>query len=231
MNVLVVEDDHDLLAMLDFALKRAGFGVLQTSDGPTALRHVREQHPDLVVLDVNLGRWNGFDLLKEIRQDSQVPVIMLTARGAEDDKIKGLELGADDYMTKPFSYRELIARIQMHVERHGARGRAGGVAAAGGPLRVGPLELNPTEHTITKDGRALDLTPTEFKVLQCLAERVGTVVPTRALLKEVWGYDDPSGGDLVRVTLYRLRRKIEDDPSAPQLIHTTPGVGVMIKAP
>jgi DNA-binding response OmpR family regulator len=227
---LVVEDDQDLIEMLRFALTRVGYEVAQTSNPTEAMRLLRETEPDLAVLDVNLGPWSGFDLLQDLRRVSQIPVIMLTGRHAEEDKVRGLELGADDYVTKPFSYRELIARIQANIRRHeGAAGNQELAPKTQPATHVGPLTLNSAEHTVSKDGKALKLTPIEFRVLECLMQRAGTVVPTRALLKEIWGFDDPSGADLVRVTVYRLRRKLEDDPSAPALIQTVAGVGVILK--
>lgn len=230
MKILVVEDDYDLIEMLRFALTRVGYEVAQTSNPAEALRLLREAEPDLAVLDVNLGPWSGFDLLQDLRRVSQIPVIMLTGRHAEEDKVRGLELGADDYVTKPFSYRELIARIQANIRRHeGVAGNHEPAPKKPPATHVGPLTLNSAEHTVSKDGKALKLTPIEFRVLECLMQQAGTVVPTRALLKEVWGFDDPSGADLVRVTVYRLRRKLEDDPSTPALIQTVAGVGVILK--
>jgi two-component system response regulator VicR len=229
MKILVVDDDRDLVEMVNFALKRAGFDVLRASDPQTVMRTIADSDPDLAVLDVNLGAWNGFDILRDIRRVSQIPVIMLTGRDAEDDKVRGLELGADDYVTKPFSYRELIARIRTNIRRH--RAEDGDARSVQSELAVGGLTLNVAEHVAAKHGQPLKLTVTEFRLLQCLMESAGSVVATRALLRRVWGYDDPSGADLVRVTVYRLRRKIEDDPSNPVLVHTVPGVGVMLKPP
>jgi two-component system response regulator RegX3 len=158
-----------------------------------------------------------------------VPVIMLTGATAEKDKLKGFDLGADDYLTKPFSHHELLARIRALLKRRGQT-----VAAAAPPptvLHVGGLTLNATEHTATKDGQPLNLTVTEFRVLHYLMTRPSAVVPTREIMKQVWGYDDPAGTEAVRVALHRLRRKIEDDPPQPRLLHTVAGVGVMLKPP
>ena len=248
MHVLVVDDDRDLLDLVTFAIRRAGMEPLEAQNGSEALRILGEGAPDLVVLDVNIGGDDGFEVLRQIRQSSGVPVIMLTARASEDDKVRGLELGADDYVTKPFSYRELIARVRTHIERRrdalGATkpaatqpARSSAVAAGGAPtvatsptsFEVGPLRLVPASHEAFKDGQPVQLTATEFRVLHVLMERAGTVVTTRELLKRVWGYDDASSADLVRVMLFRLRRKIEDDPGEPALLHTVPGVGVMLR--
>ncbi len=228
MRVLLVDDDRDLTDLLQFAFQRAGFTPLIAHDSPGALRLFNGERPDLVVLDVNLGAWNGLDILKELRRSSaQVPIVMLTALDSEDDKIRGLELGADDYVTKPFSHRELIARVRAHLRRTGQdvpEGRDGPRT-----IQAGPLELDAGEHVVKLDGRKVDLTVTEFRLLHALMRDAGTVVPTRALLKRVWGYDDPTGTDVVRVTVHRLRRKLGDDANEPRLLHTVTGVGVMLK--
>jgi two-component system response regulator RegX3 len=152
---------------------------------------------------------------------------MLTARDAEDDKVKGLELGADDYVTKPFGHRELVARVRGLIRRSGHD--LPGDAAAPRVMSVGPLTMDVAMHVATRDGEKLELTVTEFRLLHALMREAGTVIPTRRLLKQVWGYDDPGSSDVVRVTLHRLRRKLGDDPAAPRLIHTIAGVGVMLR--
>jgi two-component system response regulator VicR len=227
MKILLVDDDRELVDLLTFAFGRAGFEVLPAHDSPSALRHLERGRPDLAVLDVTMGKWDGFELLRELRHHSDLPVILLTARSSEDDKVRGLELGADDYVTKPFSHRELIARVRANLRRRGHDVPAREESSAS--LQVGPIYLNPTQHAASIDGRPLELTVTEFRLLHYLMTRAGTVVPTRAVLRHVWGYDDPGGTDVVRVTIHRLRRKIEPDPSNPRLLHTVPGVGVMIK--
>lgn len=226
MNILLTDDDRDLVDLLSFALSRAGFDVLAAYDAPTALKLV--DRADFGVLDVNLGSWDGFDLLKEVRRRSQIPIIMLTARDAEDDKVRGLELGADDYLTKPFSHRELVARIRANLRRRGQEWAPASPTEA--VVTVGPLRMNVAEHSVQKNGQPLNLTVTEFRLLQFLMVNAGGVVPTRIVLRQVWGYDDPTGADVVRVTVHRLRRKLGEDPSNPHLLHTLPGVGVMLKA-
>ena len=229
-KVLLVDDDRDLVALITFAVTRAGFAVVSAYDAPAALNLLQKEHPDIAILDVDLGRSSGFDLLREVRRRSDLPVIMLTGMGAERDKLQGFELGADDYVTKPFSHHELLARIRARLKSREQQ-EARPAPAAPTLLRVGPLTLNPAEHAATKDGRPLDLTVTEFRVLHHLMAHAGAVVRTRELMKEVWGFDDPSGNDTVRVAVYRLRRKLEDDPAHPRLLHTVAGVGVMLKAP
>jgi DNA-binding response OmpR family regulator len=187
-------------------------------DGPTALR-----------MDVNLGDPNGLDVLKALRRQSgQIPVVMLTALDGEMDKVQGLELGADDYLAKPFSVRELIARIRAQLRRNTQQWRP--LPPKQTVLRVGSIRLDPADHSVTLSGKPVSLTVTEFRLLHCLMANAGRVVPTSELLKQVWGYQDPSGADVVRVTVFRLRRKLEVDPSRPTVLHTIPGVGVLLKA-
>jgi DNA-binding response OmpR family regulator len=250
-SVLIVDDDQEMLALLTFVLERAGFTVVRASDAPSALARIKEATVDVAILDVNLGERDGFDLLREIREFSQVIVVMLTARDSEEDKVHALELGADDYVTKPFHNRELAARVRAHIRRQQGPmgpGGPGGLAPRGAPevrhpdaraqdetpvqdgiLVVGPITLNLARHSVTRDGELIQLTVTEFRLLQCLMERASTVVPTRTILEEVWGYADSEDADLVRITLYRLRRKLADDAANPQLLHTVSGVGTMLE--
>ena len=227
MRILLVDDDRELIDLLAFALKRAGFEPVAAYDGTSALRLFEERQPDLVVLDINLGASNGLDVLKDLRRRTQLPVIMLTALDSEEDKVRGLEGGADDYLTKPFSHRELIARIRAQLRRGGQE--LTGRRAPATRLEVGSITLDLAEHSVTKSGQQVSLTVTEFRLLHCLMTNAGTVVSTSTLLKQVWGYQDPGGSDVVRVTVHRLRRKLESDPSRPHLLHTVPGVGVLLK--
>jgi DNA-binding response OmpR family regulator len=227
VRILLVDDDRELIDLLAFALKRAGLEPLAAHDSTMALRLFEERKPDLVVLDINLGASSGLDVLRDLRRRSSLPVIMLTALDSEEDKVRGLEAGADDYLTKPFSHRELIARIRAQLRRSGQD-----VSVPRAPetrLEVGSITLNLAEHSVTKAGQQVSLTVTEFRLLHCLMLNAGRVVPTAELLKQVWGYQDPSGSDVVRVTVHRLRRKLEKDPSRPSLLHTIPGVGVLLK--
>jgi DNA-binding response OmpR family regulator len=228
VRILLVDDDRELIDLLAFALKRAGLEPIGAHDAATALRLFDERKPDLVVLDINLGAASGLDVLRDLRRRSQLPVIMLTALDSEEDKVRGLEAGADDYLTKPFSHRELIARIRAQLRRSGQEWPVR--RAPETRLEVGSITLDLAEHSVTKSGQALSLTVTEFRLLHCLMTNAGTVVPTSTILKQVWGYNDPSGSDVVRVTVHRLRRKLEQDPARPQLLHTIPGVGVRLKS-
>ena len=227
MRILLVDDDRELIDLLAFALKRAGFEPIAAYDGGSALRQFEERQPDLVVLDINLGASNGLDVLRDLRRRTQLPVIMLTALDSEEDKVRGLEGGADDYLTKPFSHRELIARIRAQLRRSGQEWATR--RAPPTRLEVGTITLDLAEHSVTKAGQPVSLTVTEFRLLHCLMSNAGTVVSTGTLLKQVWGYQDPGGSDVVRVTVHRLRRKLESDPSRPSLLHTIPGVGVLLK--
>jgi DNA-binding response OmpR family regulator len=217
-----------LIDLLAFALKRAGLDPIGAHDGASALRVFEERKPDLVVLDVNLGGSSGLDVLRELRRRSQVPVIMLTALDSEEDKVRGLESGADDYLTKPFSHRELIARIRAQLRRRGQEWSPRPTPQT--RLQVGSITLDLAEHSVTRSGQQVSLTVTEFRLLHCLMANAGRVVSTGDLLKQVWGYPDPGGSDVVRVTVHRLRRKLEHDPGKPNLLHTIPGVGVLMKS-
>src|SRR5437870_2370313 len=229
VRILLVDDDRELIDLLAFALKRAGLDPIGTHDAVTALRLFDDRKPDLVVLDINLGASSGLEVLRDLRRRSQLPVIMLTALDSEEDKVRGLESGADDYLTKPFSHRELIARIRAQLRRSGQEWQP----ARQKPetrLQVGSITLDMAEHSVTKSGQQVSLTVTEFRLLHCLMSNAGAVVQTSTLLKQVWGYSDPGGSDVVRVTVHRLRRKLEADPTRPSLLHTIPGVGVLLKS-
>jgi two-component system, OmpR family, response regulator VicR len=229
MRILLVDDDRELIDLLAFALRRAGLEPIAAHDSGSALRLFAERRPDLVVLDINLGASSGLEVLRELRRETEsLPVIMLTALDSEEDKVRGLEAGADDYLTKPFSHRELIARIRAQLRRSGQE--VGPRRAPETRFEVGNITLDLAEHSVRKSGEPVSLTVTEFRLLHCLMVNAGTVVSTPALLKQVWGYQDAGASDVVRVTVHRLRRKLEEDPARPNLLHTIPGVGVLLKA-
>jgi DNA-binding response OmpR family regulator len=224
-KLLIVDDDSESLGLLAAIVELAGFAALPAQDPPTALETFEREQPDAVLLDLMLGPSDGLDLLRKLRRRPYVPVLILTARGGENDRVRGLELGADDYIVKPFSVRELIARIRVHTRRDRAdRGN-------GGTLKAGPLTLDVDQHSVKKDGESLHLTVSEFKLLHHLMSRAGHVVRTSVLAKEVWGYEDDGARDVVRVTLHRLRRKLGEDGSNPRLLQTVPGVGVIMLTP
>ena len=223
-RVLIVEDERAIVEILKFNLQREGYETLEALDGETGLELGRTQDPDLILLDVMLPRMNGFDVCAALRKDgSAVPIIMLTAREEESDKVFGLEAGADDYITKPFSMRELMARVKANIRRRTMD--AGSGAAAGKQLRMGDVEVDLTAMSVTKNGRAVEATQKEFDLLACLMATPGKVYSREELMEKVWNYDYFGDMRTVDVTVRRLREKIEDDPGVPVVIRTKRGVG------
>jgi DNA-binding response OmpR family regulator len=226
MKVLLIDDDRELVDVLVFAFRRAGLETSAAHDVASGLARFEQDQPDLIVLDLHLGSSNGFDFLRQVRERSQVPIIILTALAGEDDKVKGLSLGADDYITKPFSHRELLTRIQMRLRRPGQTGPPRSVPDV---LRVGEIELDASAHTVQRAGRPVNLTVTEFRLLHHLLVNAGQVVRTEDILRHVWGNPDPTDSDVLRVTLHRLRRKLGETGSGNGNLRTVPGVGVLIQ--
>ncbi|MFE4928570.1 MULTISPECIES: response regulator transcription factor [unclassified Streptomyces] len=227
--MLVVDDDPTVAEVVTGYLERAGFSVDRAADGPQALRLAAARPPALVVLDLMLPGMDGLEVCRRLRAAAPVPVIMLTARGDEDDRILGLEIGADDYVTKPFSPRELVLRVESVLRRHGGdQGRVTSVAEPG--LRRAGITLDPAGRRATKDGRPLALTLREFDLLAHLMRRPGLAIGRETLMHDVWGWEF---GDLSTVTVHvrRLRGKIEDDPARPRLIRTVWGVGYRFDVP
>jgi len=213
MKVLIADDDPDLRDLIAFALTQAGYLVLKSGDGAAALAAFAAEAPDLVILDVNMPHASGFEVCAQIRERSAVPVMMLTVRGEEEDLVRALELGADDYLTKPFSPRTLLARIKALLRRAGMESSA--------PLAAGRVALDLEEHTVrVGGGEPVRLTKLELRLLQMLLAHAGHSVNSDRLLLQVWGHR--SGGDrqLLKQLVHRLRQKIEPDPSAPQLLRT-----------
>ncbi|MBV9580593.1 MAG: response regulator [Chloroflexi bacterium] len=224
-RILVVDDDRVQVDVVSFLLERAGFEPVSGFDAETARHLFEEQEPQLVILDVQLGQADGRDLLRQFKQKRpQIPILMLTALGAEDDRVHGLELGADDYLPKPFGYRELIARVRALLRRGATRSRE---QDAPRRLELGSVVLDPMIHEVTRDGQVLELSPTEFRLLQTLMEHPDQMVSTRSLLQQVWGHQDMTARNVVRVTASRLRAKLEVDPAHPRFLHTVPGEGLM----
>jgi DNA-binding response OmpR family regulator len=224
-RILVVDDEPDLVDILAFLVGQAGYVPIPARDSQAALEAIEREVPDLALIDINLERTGeGFEILKALRRKCDIPVILLTARSSEDDKVHGLELGADDYVVKPFSHRELIARVRAHLRHRRASGPLEAV------LTIGPLTMKVPEHQVIHNGRSVDLTATEFRLLQFLmSHKAGTVVPNKAVARHVWGYDDAAAKEVIRVTLHRLRRKLEQDGEHPRLLQTVPGVGVRLR--
>ena len=213
MKVLVADDDADLRELIAFTLAQAGYLVLKAHDGVAAVRLFTEESPDLVVLDINMPGQSGFQVCEAIRARSRVPVMMLTVRGEEEDLVRALGLGADDYLTKPFSPRTLVARIRALLRRAGMENTA--------PVAAGRVALDLTEHTMRiGTGEAVRLTKLELRLLQMLLANAGHTVSSERLLVQVWGHR--SGGDrqLLKQLVHRLRQKIEADPAAPALLRT-----------
>ena len=219
-TILVVEDEQDIANIISFNLKRNGFDTLVAYDGPTGLKMALEQAPDLILLDVMLPGMDGFEICRRVRAQSQVPIIMLTAREEETDKVLGLELGADDYVTKPFSNRELIARIRANMRRFSAA-EAPAAKAEGHK----GLEISEEDTAVYKDGKPIDLSVREFDILSYLAAEPGRVVSREELMEKVWGFEYYGDLRAVDVAIRRLREKIEDEPAQPKYIITKRGLG------
>ena len=222
-RVLLVEDDASIRETTSLGLERAGFRVSAAADGRQGLAEFRSRPYDLVVLDVMLPELDGLEVCREIRRTSQVPIVILSARSDTVDVVVGLELGADDYVTKPFELAELVARIRAAIRR-------AATDPGSRPLAVGPLEIDPEAFRVRKSGDDLALTTTEFRLLLELARRPGQVFTRELLLERVWGYEYLGDSRLVDVAVQRLRAKIEDDPAQPTLITTIRGVGYRLDA-
>ena len=226
-TVLLVDDDAALLEVMSIVLSSEGYRVITAADGAEALREVGDEGLDLVVLDVMLPRISGFEVLKKIREKSDVPVVMLTAKGQSVDKVVGLELGADDYITKPFDTKELLARIRAILRRFGRQEGKD----RDGALRLGPLELDPNGYTVTKDGEPLELTPTEFKILALLMKRPGRAFTRTQISEAVSTGSHYLASRYIDVHISRLRAKVESDPKEPHIIQTVPSVGYRAARP
>lgn len=221
-SVLVVEDEPSLVESIRFALEIEGFQVLTAATGRAGVELARSASPSLVLLDVMLPESSGLDVCRQIRQGSDVPIVMLTARDTEADKVAGLELGADDYITKPFSMRELVARVRAQLRRSERSGRREEVADT---LRAGTVELDLDAHLVRLDGRPVELRPKEFELLEALMRRKGKLATRETLLDEVWGLSYFGDTKTLDVHIKRLRHKLEVDPSHPVLIVTMRGLG------
>lgn len=220
-RILVVDDDTAILRLLSTNLKARGYEVITATDGEEALEAVQKDYIDLIILDIMMPKVDGVQVCRHIREWSDIPIIILSARGDENDKVKCLELGADDYLTKPFGIAELMARINTAF-RH--RGDAS-VAPAQSSFTCDGLEINFAKRRVTVKGKEITLTPTEYSLLQQLAVNSDKVLTHSMLLHSVWGTEYSSEKEYLRVFVGRLRRKLEPDPKNPRYIHTIPGVG------
>lgn len=221
-RILVVDDEPPLVELVRGYLVREGFEILTAGDGPSAVRLVRDENPDVVVLDVMLPVFDGLEVCRQIRAFSDAYVLMLTARGEEIDRVVGLTVGADDYLVKPFSPRELVARVKALLRRS----RQTRLRPA--PLPAG-LALDASRHEVGVDGSPVSLTTTEFDLLAMLVSDVGVVVSRSRLLERVWGSEYVADDHLVDVHIGNLRRKLGDDPAAPRFVETVRGVGYRLK--
>lgn len=224
-RILVVDDERPIADILKFNLEREGFEVDVAYDGEEAVQKARQSAFNLVILDIMLPKLDGFSVCKDIRSHSSVPILMLSAKEAEVDKVLGLELGADDYVVKPFSPRELVARVRAILRRLRPVVEPPAEHQADQVLRGGPLTLNLTSYDVMKGGTVIELTPREFELLRHLVSHAGQVFAREALLQEVWGYDYYGDVRTVDVTVRRLREKIEENPAQPELIKTKRGIG------
>ena len=223
-KILVVEDDRTLLEVVRYNLSKEGYDVSTAADGVRALELARAEKPDLVILDIMLPQLDGLEVCRVLRREMVVPILMLTARTEEVDKVVGLEIGADDYMTKPFSMRELVARVRAMLRRVDMmRQRPGGAEA--GAIKIGDIEIDLASHRVTRGGSSVDLSPKEFELVACLMKRPGWVFSRDRLLEEVWEYDFEGDTRTVDVHIRWLRQKLEVDPANPKHLITVRGVG------
>ena len=223
-TVLIVEDERPIVEILKFNLKREGYETLEALDGKTGLELAQTRDPDLILLDVMLPEMNGFEVCTALRDGgSAVPIIMLTAREEENDKIFGLEAGADDYITKPFSMRELLARVKANIRRRSLD--AGTRAPSENLLKQGDLTVDLAALTVQKAGQTIEVTQKEFDLLTCLLATPGKVYTREELMEKVWNYDYFGDMRTVDVTVRRLREKIVDDPGSPKFFRTKRGAG------
>ncbi len=224
MKILVVDDDVQLSSIINFTLRREGFMVLNAYDGQAALDLWQQEQPDLILLDVNLPRLDGHQVLRRSRTEAKTPVIMLTVRADEEDVVRGLDLGADDYVAKPFSPKTLLARMRAVLRRAGTEPAR--------DLNVGGLMLDLERQQVRRGmERPIHLTPLEFRLLQHLMVHRGQVLAAETLIEHVWGYEDTGDRDLLKQLVRRLRRTIEPDPASPRDIETIPNIGYSFTDP
>jgi two-component system, OmpR family, response regulator len=223
-KILIVEDDRTLQDVLRFNFLKEGYVLSQAYTGPQALELARKERPDLIILDIMLPELSGTEVLRILRQKMNTPVIMLTAKSEEIDKVVGLEMGADDYVAKPFGMKELLARVKAQLRR-------GTVSTAppSSAIKLGELEIDIPRHTVTRGGEAVNLTPKEFELLSFLSQNKGLVFSREQLLEKVWGYDYAGDTRTVDVHMRWLRQKLEDDPARPKFLLTVRGTGYKVE--
>jgi len=224
-KVLIIEDDANLLETIKYNLRKDGYDVVTASDGEQALEVARKEKPSLLILDIMLPKLNGFEVCRILRKEATVPILMLTAKADETDKIVGLEIGADDYMTKPFSMRELMARVRAMLRRSKMREPPKGQAV----ISIGEIEVDIARHRASLAGISLELSPKEFDLLAFLGQNKGLVFSREGLLEKVWGYDFAGDTRTVDVHIRWLRQKIETDAGHPQYLVTVRGTGYKLE--
>lgn len=234
-TILVVDDEQPIADILKFNLEKEGYEVICAFDGISAVEIALMQRPDLMLLDLMLPGKDGMDVCREVRAANlQIPIIMLTAKDGEIDKVLGLELGADDYVTKPFSTREILARVKAHLRRQqkpdNSADNTGGTSAGGQGLRLFELFIDTDMYMVYKSGEALDLTHREYELVYYLARNAGKVMTREHLLQAVWGFEYFGDVRTVDVTIRRLREKIEENPSKPEYILTRRGLGYLMRS-
>lgn len=224
-TILIVEDEKNINDILAFTFSKEGYNTLQAFDGPSGYDLCMSQNPNVVLLDINLPGMDGMDVCKQIRKTSNVPIIMLTARESEVDKVLGLELGADDYVTKPYSARELTARVKALLRRSAMNSESSSAQDDAGIITSGDVTINVDRYEVRKNGKTLEITLREFELLKFLAMSPDQIFSREVLLENVWGYEYLGDVRTVDVTIRRLREKIEDDPSMPRYIMTKRSIG------
>jgi len=227
-TILTADDDPQLLRLIARNLELEDYQVLVASDGQQALEQIEQHVPDLVLLDVMMPRMDGFTVCQRVREFSAVPIIIVTARGQDQDKVRGLDLGADDYLTKPFSIEELLARVRAVLRR--AQFTASEQAHSMRTATIGDLTIEYAQHLVRMGGREIELTPTEYRILAYLAQNAGHVVTQDLLLERIWGTEYVGEGHMLQVNINRLRHKIEPDPMHPRYILTKVGIGYLLAA-
>lgn len=230
-NILVVDDEKEIVELIELYLVRENYNILKAYDGQEALDKVKESSISLAVIDIMMPKLNGFQVIKEIRKEYNIPVIILSARDDFSDKILGLDIGADDYMTKPFNPLELLARIQAQLRRFNELNRLGDSGDSSQPamIELGKLRLDPGSCTLSKNGEPINLTSTEYRIIEYLIRNTGRVFTKRQIFEHVWNeayYDDENA---IRVHISNLRDKIEDDPRTPRYLKTVRGLGYKIE--
>lgn len=224
MHILVADDDLPSVKLTSFLLEEAGYRVFKAYDGPSILQVIEQYNPDLVLLDVSMPKSNGFDICRQIRRTSDVPIIFLSARSQLQDRVMGLQIGGDDYLVKPFAFSELLARLEALARRSGSD------AETATQLRVADLEMDLLRRTVNRAGRTIELQPREFRLLEYLMRRHGQVVTRTMLLEGVWDYHFDPQTNVIDVHISRLRAKIDKGYDQP-LLHTVRGAGYSLRAP